>query len=75
MAALPLQDEGGRNRLVQHAAFMVALGGICVRYRSRKPGDAPAGGVAFVDGSRTKATDYRTAFPYVNPPLPGAKNF
>ena len=39
-----------------------------------KPADAPAGGVPFIDGSRTQASDYRSAFPYLNTPLPGAKN-
>lgn len=37
--------------------------------------DALAGGVDFVDGVRASATDFKTAFPYLNTPLPGAKNF
>ena len=67
---------------VVDVSLRVAMGALCTVTGATdtlkvgcKPGDAPAGGVAFVDGSRTKATDYRTAFPYVNPPLPGAKNF
>ena len=67
---------------VVDVSLRVAMGALCTVTGASdalkvgcKPGDAPAGGVAFVDGSRTKATDYRTAFPYVNPPLPGAKNF
>ena len=40
-----------------------------------KPSDAPAGGIPFVDGVRANATDFKAGFPYLNTPLPGAKNF
>ncbi|MBY0410442.1 MAG: DUF4331 domain-containing protein, partial [Burkholderiaceae bacterium] len=67
---------------VVDVSLRVAMGALCTVTGATdalkvgcKPADAPAGGVPFVDGSRTKATDYRLAFPYVNTPLPGAKNF
>jgi hypothetical protein len=67
---------------VVDVSLRVAMGALCVLTGANdalkvgcKPADAPAGGVAFVDGSRTKAADYKTAFPYLNTPLPGAKNF
>ncbi len=67
---------------VVDVALRVVMGALCVLSGNQdalqvgcKPADAQAGGVAFVDGSRTTASDYRTAFPYLNTPLPGAKNF
>ncbi|MBH9576615.1 DUF4331 domain-containing protein [Inhella proteolytica] len=67
---------------VVDAALRVAMGALCVLTGEAdalkvgcKPADAPAGAVPFVDGSRTQAADYRSAFPYLNTPLPGAKNF
>jgi len=67
---------------VVDVSLRVAMGALCTLTGAGdalkvgcKPADAPAGAVEFVDGARTKATDYRTAFPYVNTPLPGAKNF
>ena len=38
-----------------------------------KPSDAPAGDLLFTDGVRKTAADFKTAFPYLNTPLPGAK--
>jgi len=67
---------------VVDVSLRVAMGALCALTGNAdalkvgcKPADAPAGGVPFVDGSRTRATDYRQAFPYVNTPLPGARNF
>ena len=67
---------------VVDVSLRVVMGALCVLSGNQdalqvgcKPADAPAGGVAFVDGSRTTAADYRPAFPYLNTPLPGAKNF
>lgn len=67
---------------VVDVALRVAMGALCVLTGESdalkvgcKPSDAPAGAVPFVDGSRTQAADYRNAFPYLNTPLPGAKNF
>jgi Domain of unknown function (DUF4331) len=67
---------------VVDVSLRVAMGALCTLTGSTdalkvgcKPSDAPAGGVPFVDGSRTKATDYKQAFPYANTPLPGALNF
>ena len=67
---------------VVDVSLRVVMGALCVLSGNQdalkvgcKPADAQAGGVAFVDGSRTTASDYRAAFPYVNTPLPGAKNF
>ncbi|WP_374433990.1 DUF4331 domain-containing protein [Inhella sp.] len=67
---------------VVDVALRVAMGALCVLTGEAdalkvgcKPADAPAGAVPFVDGSRTQAADYRSAFPYLNTPLPGAKNF
>ncbi|RYF35540.1 MAG: DUF4331 domain-containing protein [Comamonadaceae bacterium] len=40
-----------------------------------KPSDAPAGGAALTDGAlQTPATGFQATFPYLNTPLPGAKN-
>ncbi len=36
--------------------------------------DAPAGAVDFVDGVRAPTTDFRNTFPYLNTPVPGARN-
>ena len=67
---------------VVDVSLRVVMGALCVLSGNQdalqvgcKPADAAAGGVAFVDGSRTTAADYRPAFPYLNTPLPGAKNF
>lgn len=67
---------------VVDVSLRVAMGALCTLTGASdglkvgcKPADAPAGGVPFVDGSRTQATDYKTTFPYLNAPLPGAKNF
>ena len=61
-------------------SLRVAMGVLCVATGSTdalqvgcKPADAPAGGVAFVDGVRASATDFQVVFPYLNTPLPGAQ--
>lgn len=66
---------------VVDVSLRVAMGALCVLTGDAdalkvgcKPADAPAGSVAFVDGSRTKAADYKPAFPYLNAPRPGARN-
>ena len=35
-------------------------------------GDAPSGGLPFVDGAYLAPTSFRTTFPYLNTPRPGA---
>ena len=35
--------------------------------------DAPAGQLPYTDGAAVKATDFRSTFPYLNTPIPGAK--
>lgn len=67
---------------VVDVSLRVAMGALCVLTGTGdalkvgcKPADAPAGGVPFVDGVRANATDFKQVFPYLNTPLPGAKNF
>lgn len=79
MAGFPNGRRPGDD--VVDVSLRVAMGALCVLTGSTdalkvgcKPGDAPAGGVPFIDGSRSKAGDYRPAFPYLNTPLPGATN-
>jgi hypothetical protein len=36
--------------------------------------DAPAGQLPYTDGAAVKATDFRSSFPYLNTPIPGAVN-
>ncbi|MEO7852621.1 MAG: DUF4331 domain-containing protein [Rubrivivax sp.] len=67
---------------VVDVSLRVAMGALCTLTTTAdalkvgcKPSDAPAGGVPFVDGVRANATDFKAAFPYLNTPLPGAKNF
>ncbi len=38
------------------------------------PQEAPSGQLPYNDGVTVKATDFRRTFPYLNTPLPGAKN-
>ena len=65
---------------VVDVSLRVAMGALCVLTGDTdalkvgcKPSDAPAGGVAFVDGVRASATDFQQVFPYLNTPLAGAK--
>ena len=65
---------------VVDVSLRVAMGALCALTGNTdalkvgcKPADAPAGGVAFVDGVRASATDFQQVFPYLNTPLPGAK--
>ena len=67
---------------VVDVSLRVAMGALCTLTGSSdalkvgcKPADAPAGAVPFVDGVRANATDFKAAFPYLNTPLSGAKNF
>ena len=64
---------------VVDVSLRVAMGALCVLTGPTdalkvgcKPADAPAGGVAFVDGVRASATDFKQVFPYLNTPLPGS---
>lgn len=57
----------------------VAMGVLCVATGTSdtfgvgcKPADAPSGSITFVDGVRASGTDFQSAFPYLNTPLPGA---
>lgn len=38
------------------------------------PQEAPSGQLPYNDGVTVKATDFRSTFPYLNTPLPGARN-
>lgn len=65
---------------VVDVSLRVAMGALCVLTGDTdalkvgcKPADAPSGGVAFVDGVRASATDFKQVFPYLNTPLAGAK--
>lgn len=65
---------------VVDVSLRVAMGALCTLTGDADalkvgcmPADAPAGGVAFVDGVRASATDFQQVFPYLNTPLPGAK--
>lgn len=67
---------------VVDVSLRVAMGALCSLTGSAdalkvgcKPADAPAGTIPFVDGVRANATDFKATFPYLNTPLPGAKNF
>ena len=66
---------------VVDVSLRVAMGALCSLTGAGdalkvgcKPADAPAGTVPFVDGVRANATDFKATFPYLNTPLPGAKN-
>jgi len=59
----------------------VAMGALCVLTGATDtlmvgcaPSDAPAGGLAFTDGVRKTAADFKVVFPYLNTPLPGNFN-
>ena len=59
-------------------SLRVAMGALCVLTGTDdalkvgcKPSDAPAGGLALTDGVRKTAADFKSAFPYLNTPLPG----
>ena len=65
---------------VVDVSLRVAMGALCVLTGQADalkvgctPADAASGGVAFVDGVRASATDFKQVFPYLNTPLPGAK--
>lgn len=66
---------------VVDASLRVAMGALCVATGDMdalgvgcRPSDAPAGAVPFVDAVRASATDFKSAFPYLNTPLPGARS-
>ena len=59
-------------------SLRVAMGALCVLTGTDdalkvgcKPSDALAGGLALTDGVRKTAADFKSAFPYLNTPLPG----
>jgi Domain of unknown function (DUF4331) len=59
-------------------SLRVAMGALCTLTGATdtlkvgcKPTDAPAGGAKLTDGVRKTAADFKTAFPYLNTPLPG----
>lgn len=63
---------------VTDLSIRVAMGALCVLTGTAdkfqlgcKPSDAPSGGAAFTDGVRKTAADFKSAFPYLNTPLPG----
>jgi hypothetical protein len=63
---------------VVDVSLRVAMGALCVLTGANdalgvgcKPADAPAGGLKLTDGVRKTATDFQSAFPYLNTPLPG----
>ena len=65
---------------VVDVSLRVAMGALCVLTGQADalkvgctPADAASGSVAFVDGVRASATDFKQVFPYLNTPLPGAK--
>jgi hypothetical protein len=67
---------------VVDVSLRVAMGALCSLTGTSdalkvgcKPSDAPSGTIPFVDGVRANATDFKGTFPYLNTPLPGAKNF
>ncbi len=67
---------------VVDVSLRVAMGALCSLTGTAdalkvgcKPADAPSGTIPFVDGVRANATDFKATFPYLNTPLPGAKNF
>ncbi len=62
-------------------SLRVAMGALCVL---TGPGDtlcvgctaasAPSGGLAFTDGVRRNASNFKATFPYFNTPIPGSFN-
>ena len=59
-------------------SLRAVMGAVCVATGASdalkvgcKPGDAPSGSTAFVDGVRFQAADFQSTFPYLNTPLPG----
>ena len=63
---------------VVDVSLRVAMGALCVLTGANdtfkvgcKPADAPAGGLAITDGVRKNASTFKSAFPYLNTPLPG----
>ena len=59
-------------------SLRVSMGALCVLTGAAdtlkvgcKPSDAPAGGLALVDGVRKEASAFKQVFPYFNTPLPG----
>jgi Domain of unknown function (DUF4331) len=66
---------------VVDVSLRVAMGALCTLTGSSdalqvgcKPADAPAGGLGFNDAVRANPTHFKRSFPYLNTPLPGAKN-
>ncbi|MBA4111645.1 MAG: hypothetical protein C0487_18855 [Leptothrix sp. (in: Bacteria)] len=66
---------------VVDVSLRVAMGALCTLTGSADalkvgcvPSDAPVGGLGFNDAVRADPTHFKSAFPYLNTPLPGAKN-
>jgi hypothetical protein len=62
-------------------SIRVAMGAVCVLTGPTdqfkvgcKPSDAPSGNLLFTDGVRKYPSDFPTAFPYLNSPIPGSFN-
>jgi len=55
-------------------ALRVAMGKLIALGLYGTPDQAPAGDLAFTDGTTSTATDFAAAFPYLNTALPGAPN-
>ncbi|MGH6649086.1 DUF4331 domain-containing protein [Aquabacterium sp.] len=62
-------------------SLRVAMGALCTLTGSADalmvgchPSDAPVGGLGFNDAVRADPTHFKSAFPYLNTPLPGAKS-
>ena len=53
----------------------VAMGVLCtLNIGGCKPSDAPAGSLHYTDGAYIQATYFPSAFPFLQPPLPGSPN-
>jgi hypothetical protein len=50
------------------------MGKLCKLSLGCTPDQAPVGDVPLTDGAPVKDTDFLPAFPYLNLPLPGARN-
>ena len=66
---------------VVDVSLRVAMGALCTLTGSGDalkvgcaPSDAPVGGLGFNDAVRANPQHFKNAFPYLNAPLPGAKN-
>jgi hypothetical protein len=65
---LPLGVELGIDGAVEDTESDMINLGICA------PEDAPVGNAPFIDGAPISAAELQNVFPYLNTPLPGARN-